>query len=63
MKAIKRDLYGNPIKPRPKCANCGKEDWHHRAKTHECPKGRKHRVMGYMEYGPEVFADIPRKNK
>lgn len=51
----KLDLFGEPIKPRPKCKHCGKVDWDHRSKTRECPAGAKHRTVGYTSFGPTTF--------
>mgnify|MGYP001568286952 CR=1 FL=1 len=55
MKTVKFDLFGSPIKPRPKCKNCGKDDNQHKAVTRECPLGTKHRTLGYSSYGRTVF--------
>lgn len=37
-----------------KC-KCGAPLMHHKAVTLECPKGVKHRTLGYTSFGPEVF--------
>lgn len=31
-----------------KCKNCGKQAGEHKAGTHHCPGGRKHRTHGYQ---------------
>lgn len=49
------DLDGKLLVPQPKCKHCGKTKGYHKAYTYECPKGMKHRVIGYTMYGPEVY--------
>lgn len=38
-----------------KCKNCGKPKGEHNATTQECPKGTKHRTLGYTTFGPGKF--------
>lgn len=45
-----------------KC-KCGAPLMHHNAITLECPKGAKHRTLGYSSFGPEVFELKIQKNK
>ena len=45
----------SPEKPK-KCANCGRLERMHRARTAECPIGQRTRV-GYTAYGPNVFKE------
>lgn len=40
-----------------KCKNCGKLNGDHNATTQECPKGKKHRTLGYVTFGPEKFEE------
>lgn len=49
------DLNGKPVPQLPKCKHCGKTKLDHRAKTAECPRGMKHRTVGYTSYGPTTF--------
>lgn len=62
VKVVKTDLLGNPIRPRPICAKCGKPAADHRAGTRECPVGQKHRTVGYTNYGPGVFEAKPARS-
>lgn len=48
----------NPIKLPPKCKNCGKSAFDHMAGTGECPRGKKHRVVGYRHYGPAKYQEV-----
>jgi hypothetical protein len=45
--------------PPPKCALCGKEAGHHRHGTMECPRGKRSRTLGYIDFGPGIFTPPP----
>lgn len=44
------DIFGEPLIEVPKCKNCGKPRYNHRASDKACPVGRKHRSLGYTSY-------------
>jgi len=41
-----------------KCLLCKRPRGNHRAKTDECPMGKKSRI-GYLSFGPGVFTPNP----
>jgi hypothetical protein len=49
-------FYIGERKPQPKCLLCGKVKDQHKAVTHNCPGGRKHRIHGYpWFYSAQTF--------
>ena len=42
-------VFGADVK-KPLCVHCGKPRYEHKAVTFHCPKGSKHRTLGYMDY-------------
>jgi len=56
----KTDIYGNPLVV-VKCVHCRKIIGYHKAKTYECPEGRKHRTFGYAFYSQSQVFTAPKE--
>lgn len=35
-----------------KCVWCGRKKGEHRARTMNCPMGKKHRILGFTDFNP-----------
>lgn len=58
-----KNIFGEEMQSITKCRHCGKPRMEHKAVTRECPKGMKHRTVGYTYFGPEKFEAKPTKEK